>query len=59
MIATGADYCDFVSYYPGVKPLIVRVEKDEAIEKEFLNRLNDVIKEAKLLMDVYNEYEVD
>ena len=28
MFVTNRGYCDFVSYYPGLKPLIVRVEKD-------------------------------
>jgi len=27
---TGAKWCDFMSYYPGLKPLVIRVERDEA-----------------------------
>ena len=35
MYVTGALYCSFVSYYPGMKPLIYRVERDE----EFMGKL--------------------
>jgi putative phage-type endonuclease len=30
LLVTEREWCDFVSYYPGMKPLIVRVERDEA-----------------------------
>jgi len=36
LLVTGRKWCDFVSYYPGIKPLIVRVEPDKA----FLKALN-------------------
>lgn len=29
LLVTGREWCDFLSYYPGIKPLIVRVERDE------------------------------
>ena len=29
LLVTERKWCDFVSYYPGLKPLIVRVERDE------------------------------
>jgi predicted phage-related endonuclease len=30
LLVTGRKWCDFVSYYPVMKPLIIRVERDEA-----------------------------
>jgi len=30
LFITGADWCDFMSYYQGLKPLIVRVTRDES-----------------------------
>lgn len=35
MLVTGAKWWDFMSYCPGIKPLIVRVERDE----EYINKL--------------------
>ena len=29
LLITGRKHCDFVSYFPGIKPLIIRVERDE------------------------------
>lgn len=54
LLVTGRKWCDFVSYYPGLKPLIVRVMPDPGfiqkleIELEtFCNRLEDVIKKIQ------------
>lgn len=33
MLVTNRKWCDFVSYYPGLKPLVVRVERDEVFLK--------------------------
>ncbi len=33
LIVTGRKYCDFISYYPGLPPLIVRVTPDEFTKK--------------------------
>ena len=35
LLVTGRKWADFVSYYPGIKPLIVRVKRDE----DFIERL--------------------
>lgn len=35
MLVTGAKWWDFMSYCPGIKPLIIRVERDE----EYINKL--------------------
>lgn len=54
LLVTGRKWCDFVSYYPGLKPLIIRTMRDEAflkalqIELEvFVNGLKDLIKKIR------------
>ena len=39
LLVTGRKWCDFMSYYPAMKPLIVRVERDE----DFINTLKDTL----------------
>lgn len=36
MLVTGRKWCDFLSYYPGISPFIIRVERDD----RFLMRLS-------------------
>ena len=50
LFVTGRSWVDFMSYYPGIKPLIVRVKRDKtfiaALERELLGfcaELKDVI----------------
>jgi len=40
LLVTGRKWCDFISYYPGLPPLIVRVEPD----KEFIEKLHNELK---------------
>ncbi len=54
MFVTGREWTDFVSYYPGLKPLIIRVNRDEEfiakLEKElteFSNELDRVCEEIR------------
>ena len=35
----GREWCDFVSFYPGLKPLIVRVKRDE----KFIEKLSEAL----------------
>jgi putative phage-type endonuclease len=49
LLVTGRSWVDFVSYYPGIKPLIIRAERDEkfiaALKTELVNfceELNDI-----------------
>jgi hypothetical protein len=51
LYVTGRKWWDFVSYYPAIKPFIIRVERDEkfitALENElkaFCEKLNEVVK---------------
>lgn len=54
MMVTGAQWCDFVSYFPGLNPLIVRVERNERFIGilrnsliEFCAELNELVTKIK------------
>ncbi len=54
LLVTGRKWCDFVSYFPGLKPLIVRVERDneflKLLEAElvlFCKKLTETIEKLK------------
>lgn len=40
---TGRDWCDFMSYHPDMKALIVRVERDEAYIKTLKNEVERLV----------------
>lgn len=51
LLVTGREWVDFISYYPGIKPFIFRVERDEkflealmAELKTFCERLEETVK---------------
>lgn len=39
LFVTGRQWCDFMSYYPGTKPFIIRVERDEVFIKKLEKEL--------------------
>jgi putative phage-type endonuclease len=41
LLVTGRKWVDFISYYPGLKPLIIRVKRDEEFITKLVRRLND------------------
>lgn len=48
LLITDREWCDFISYYPGIKPFIIRVEKDKPFTKrlaDFLYKFCDDLKE--------------
>jgi hypothetical protein len=54
LLVTGRKWCDFVSYYPGLKPFIFRVSPDkefisklEAELKSFCSELRDIIRKIR------------
>lgn len=59
MMATGAKYCDFMSYYPGLKPFIIRVEPDKEIREQLMAEIDTVIKLVKQQIEQYNNYNYD
>lgn len=41
LLVTGCKWVDFISYYPGIPPLLIRVKRDEAFIEKMQNALND------------------
>lgn len=42
---TGREWCDFLSYYPGLKPFLIRVMRDEVFIKKLEVALGEFVKE--------------
>jgi len=40
LFVTKREWCDFLSYYPGMKPLVIRIERDEKFIKALEIELN-------------------
>lgn len=41
LLVTGREWCDFLSYHPDMRPLLIRVERDE----KFISTLHDALRE--------------
>lgn len=52
LLVTGRKWCDFVSFHPDMKPLIVRVEADKAFQAKLLDLLVGMIAEIKSQSEV-------
>jgi putative phage-type endonuclease len=59
LYVTGLNYCDFISYYPGLKPFIVRVFPDKETFNLIENELDLLIIEVKKLIESYNKYDYE
>lgn len=57
LFVTGWDYIDFMSYYPKLKPFIVRVYPDEKMHDEINERLKIAIDLIKKEIETYNKYD--
>lgn len=57
LFVTGFDYCDFISYYPGLKPFIIRVYPDKELFTKFEEGLDCLIDDVKKMVESYNNYE--
>jgi len=57
LFITGLPYCDFMSYYPNLKPFIIRVLPDEKMHKEFEVRLRKTIQLIKKEIEDYKLYD--
>lgn len=51
LLVTGRKFCDFVSYYPGLKPLLIRVEPDTKFHALLKDELEKFCAELKELTD--------
>ncbi len=50
LYVTGAKWCDFMCYHPKLKPLIIRIERDEEMIKEIADKLTESIEKTKQLI---------
>jgi len=50
LYVTSAKWCDFMCYHPKLKPLIIRVKRDEKMIKEIAEKLNESIEKTKLII---------
>jgi predicted phage-related endonuclease len=53
---TGRKWWDFMSFYPNMKPFIIRVYPDLEMHKELKVRLEKAIKDVKAIIESYNDY---
>jgi putative phage-type endonuclease len=59
LYVTGLPYCDFMSYYPGLKPFIIRVYPDDEAFGQITERLQETILKVKSKIETYNKYDYD
>ena len=57
-ICEGKKYCDFMSYYPGLKPFIIRIYPDKEAHKKLSERMIEFIKEIDKKLNLYNDYSI-
>lgn len=50
LYVTGAEWCDFMCYHPKLKPLIIRIERDESMILEIKEKLEESIEKVKQLI---------
>ena len=53
LFTTGLPHCDFMSYYPKMKPFIIRVYPDLELFKLYEERIRLVISEVKAKINIY------
>jgi len=59
LFVTGKKYCDFMSYYPNLKPFIIRVYPDKKMHEELEIRLLTIIGLVKKEIELYNQYDYE
>lgn len=57
MYVTGLQWWDFMSYYPGMKPFIIRVYPDKELHEEYAIRLFETIELIKAEINIYKQYD--
>ena len=57
LMITGLEYCDFMSYYPKMKPFIIRVFPDLEMHKKLTDKLLVSIEKVNEILKNYNEYD--
>ena len=56
LFVTGRKWWDFMSYYPNMKPFIIRVLPDKEMISELETRLREAIEEVKIEIELYKNY---
>ena len=56
LFITERKWCDFMSYYPGLKPFIIRVLPDLEMHSKIIDELRLAIKAVKETIEMYNQY---
>lgn len=51
LFVTERQWCDFFSYYPGLKPLLIRIKRDEVFIKALAAELKSIVKEVKAVTE--------
>jgi len=59
LFVSGASYCDFMSFVPGMKPFIIRIKPDVELFLEFERRLDILIVQVLEKINLYNKYSHD
>ena len=57
LMVTRAKYCDFMSYYPKMKPFIIRVQPDKDMHLELMSEIDKTIELIKNRIEKYNQYD--
>jgi len=58
LFVTGLNYCDFMSYFPGMKSFIIRIYPDLELFAEFEKRLDVLIQQVMAKLDLYQNYNI-
>ena len=59
LFITGAPYCDFMSYYPGVKNFIIRVFPDPEMHAQLKQRIIETIPLIESEIENYRQYDYE
>ena len=54
---TQRQYCDFMAYYPGLKPFLIRVFPDLEMHKQLEIAVQEAIEDVKKLISDYKKYD--
>lgn len=57
LFVTEREYCDFMSFYPNLKPFIIRVKPDLEMHKQLHERLLIIKDLVKKEIELYNQYD--
>lgn len=56
LMVTGLAWCDFISYYPLLKPFIIRINPDPVLHEQLKAKLRKAIEDIKQKLFVYSQY---